>query len=83
MTLLYAVVTASAEVADTSSRSRKIAILSELLKDLEPSEVPIVVAFLSGVPRQGRNRPDKKAADADSIDELRGLLRRALRGSDR
>ena len=54
MTLFSTVVAASAEVADTSSRSRKIAILAELLKGLEPDEVPIVVAFLSGVPRQGR-----------------------------
>src|ERR671914_2678616 len=54
MTLLADVVTASRDVAGTSSRSRKVAILAELLRRLEPSEVPIAVGFLSGVPRQGR-----------------------------
>jgi DNA ligase 1 len=54
MTLLADVVTASALVGDTSSRSRKVAILAELLRRLEPDEVPICVGFLSGVPRQGR-----------------------------
>lgn len=46
--------TASKLVSETSSRSRKVAILAELLRELETSEVPIAVAFLSGVPRQGR-----------------------------
>jgi DNA ligase-1 len=41
-------------VAETSSRSGKVAILAALLRGLEPSEVPVVAAFLSGVPRQGR-----------------------------
>ena len=54
MTLLAEVVTASTLVGDTSSRSRKVAILAELLRRLEPDEVPIVVGFLSGAPRQGR-----------------------------
>ncbi len=54
MTLLADVVAASREVAVTSSRSRKVAILGELLRRLDPKEVPICVAFLSGVPRQGR-----------------------------
>jgi DNA ligase 1 len=54
MTLLAEVVAASDEVAATSSRSRKIAILAELLRSLDPGEVPIAVGFLSGVPRQGR-----------------------------
>ncbi|MGH2807282.1 MAG: ATP-dependent DNA ligase [Actinomycetota bacterium] len=54
MTLLSEVVAASAEIGDTSSRSRKVAILAELLQRLEPDEVPLVVGFLSGVPRQGR-----------------------------
>jgi DNA ligase-1 len=54
MTLLADVVTASRDVADTGSRSQKIAILSELLRRLEASEVPIAVGFLTGVPRQGR-----------------------------
>ena len=54
VTLLADVVTASQEVAGTSSRSRKIAILAELLRRLHAHEVPIAVGFLSGAPRQGR-----------------------------
>ena len=54
MTLLADVVAASKEVTDTSSRSRKIAVLAELLRSLEPEEVPIAVGVLAGAPRQGR-----------------------------
>jgi DNA ligase 1 len=54
MTLFADVVLASSQVAETSSRSRKVAILSELLRRLDAAEVPIVTGFLSGVPRQGR-----------------------------
>jgi DNA ligase 1 len=54
MTLLADVVTASAEVTETSSRSRKVAILAELVKALGPDEVPLAVGFLAGAPRQGR-----------------------------
>jgi DNA ligase-1 len=54
MTLIADVVTASKRVAETSSRSRKVAILAELLASLEPREVAIVTGFLSGAPRQGR-----------------------------
>jgi DNA ligase-1 len=54
VTLLADVVAASSEVGETNSRSRKVAILAELLKRLDPDEVPIVVGLLSGVPRQGR-----------------------------
>jgi DNA ligase-1 len=54
MTLLADVVRASRDVTETSSRSRKVAILAELLRRLEPSEVPLAVGFLTGVPRQGR-----------------------------
>jgi DNA ligase-1 len=54
MTLLADVVTASKDVAGTSSRSRKVAILAELLTELGQGEIPIAVGFLSGVPRQGR-----------------------------
>jgi DNA ligase-1 len=53
-TLLADVVAASDAVAATSSRSAKVAILAELLRTLDPQEVPIAVGFLSGVPRQGR-----------------------------
>jgi DNA ligase-1 len=53
-TLLADIVTASNEVTSTSSRSRKIAILADLLRRLDPSEVASCVGFLSGAPRQGR-----------------------------
>jgi DNA ligase 1 len=54
MTLLADVVSASRDVADTTSRSRKVAILAELLKELDANEVPVAVGFLTGAPRQGR-----------------------------
>jgi DNA ligase 1 len=54
LTLFAEVVEASRLVTATSSRSSKIATLAELLRTLEPEEVPIGVGLLSGVPRQGR-----------------------------
>jgi DNA ligase-1 len=54
VTLLADVVAVSRQVAATSARSRKIALIAELLQRLQPEEVPLVVGFLSGVPRQGR-----------------------------
>ena len=54
MTLLADVVATSRRVGETSSRSQKIALLADLLRRLEPEEVPVVAGFLSGVPRQGR-----------------------------
>jgi DNA ligase 1 len=54
MTLLIDAVTASREVTDTRSRSRKVAILAELLRRLEPDEIVPTVGFLAGAPRQGR-----------------------------
>jgi DNA ligase-1 len=54
VTLLADVVTASRAVTDTSARSQKVAILAELLRGLDPAEVPIAVGFLAGAPRQGR-----------------------------
>jgi DNA ligase-1 len=54
MTLLAEVVATSRKLTDTSSRSEKVAILAELLRRLDPSEVAIAVGFLAGVPRQGR-----------------------------
>ena len=54
MTLLAEVAGASKNIADTSSRSRKVAILAELLRELDASEIAITVGLLSGVPRQGR-----------------------------
>jgi DNA ligase-1 len=54
MTLLADVVAASQEVAGTSARSRKIAVLAGLLRQLDASEIVATVGFLSGLPRQGR-----------------------------
>jgi DNA ligase 1 len=54
MTLLAEVVSTSRSLADTSSRSAKIAILADLLRRLDGGEVAIAVGFLAGVPRQGR-----------------------------
>jgi DNA ligase-1 len=53
-TLFADVVAASGEISLTTSRSRKVAILAELLSGLDPAEVPVCVAVLSGVARQGR-----------------------------
>jgi DNA ligase 1 len=54
MTLLAEVVTASQDVTDTSSRSKKVAILADLVGRLEPNEVAPAVGLLAGAPRQGR-----------------------------
>ncbi|HET6792132.1 MAG TPA: ATP-dependent DNA ligase [Actinomycetota bacterium] len=51
--LLGEVAAASADVAATSSRLEKVARLSSVLAALEPAEVPIAVAYLSGVLPQG------------------------------
>ena len=52
--LFSRVVETSQRVADTSKRLEKIDLLAMLLAQLEPDEVEIVVAFLSGATRQGR-----------------------------
>ena len=52
--LLADVVATSNAVAATRARSSKVAAIAELLAELAPSEVAIVVAFLSGETRQGR-----------------------------
>ena len=44
----------SSRIAATRARNEKIALLSDLLRRLEPHEVPIGVAYLSGHLRQGR-----------------------------
>ncbi len=51
--LLGEVVAASADVAATTSRRTKVERLSSLLAALRPDEVPIAVAYLSGVLPQG------------------------------
>ncbi|MEO6467637.1 MAG: ATP-dependent DNA ligase [Acidimicrobiia bacterium] len=54
MTLLADLVATSAALAATSSRKAKIAALSTLLGALDPDEIAVTVAALTGVPRQGR-----------------------------
>ena len=54
MTLLADLVATSGAIAGTSSRTKKVETLADLLRRLEPDEIPIAVAFLSGAPRQGR-----------------------------
>lgn len=51
---LHDVVESSRRVAETSARLEKVAALASLLSRLQPEEVPVAVAFLTGEPRQGR-----------------------------
>ncbi|WP_189184363.1 ATP-dependent DNA ligase [Streptomyces albiflavescens] len=44
----------SQEIAATSARSRKIALLAELFRDAEADDVPIVIPYLAGRLPQGR-----------------------------
>ena len=53
-TLLADVVAATEAVAATRARSTKVAVLADLLAGLQGEELPVVVAFLTGAPRQGR-----------------------------
>ncbi len=48
------VVESSRLIADTSARLEKVEVLATMLRRLQPQEVPIAVAFLTGEPRQGR-----------------------------
>ncbi len=54
MTLLSAIVAASSKVAATSARSVKVRELAACLRQLQPDEIVIGVAYLSGEPPQGR-----------------------------
>ena len=51
---LAALVAVSRSVAETAGRLEKIDRLAALLKRLEPGEIEIAVAYLSGSTRQGR-----------------------------
>ncbi len=51
---LAEVVAASRAVAGTAARLGKISHLVDLLTRIPPDEIPIVIGFLSGEPRQGR-----------------------------
>ncbi|HET6949144.1 MAG TPA: ATP-dependent DNA ligase [Acidimicrobiales bacterium] len=53
--MLFAeVVATTGTVAATRARSAKVAALADLLARLAPGELPVVVAVLTGAPRQGR-----------------------------
>ncbi|WNM33438.1 ATP-dependent DNA ligase [Streptomyces sp. Li-HN-5-11] len=70
--LLARLAQVSQEVAATSARSRKIALLAELFRDAEADDVPIVIPYLAGRLPQGRlgvgwkvlGRPVAPAAEA-------------------
>ena len=95
--LLAEVVETSRRVAETSRRLEKISLLAALLRALDPEEVEIVVAYLSGYARQGRigvgwaTLRDSAAAPAESggieiheVDRtLAALAAVQGRGSDR
>ena len=55
MTRLSEVAATSGRVAETPSRNAKIAALAETLRRLEPGEIAIAVAWLSGETRQGKS----------------------------
>jgi ATP-dependent DNA ligase I len=74
---LAEVVTASRAVAGTAARLEKISHLVDLLTRVPPDEIAIVIAFLSGEPRQGRMKiggallsgmRDVPPADAQTLD---------------
>src|SRR5437016_5319712 len=52
--ILGDVASASLRIAATRARTEKVALLAGVLRRLEPLEVPIGVAYLSGHLRQGR-----------------------------
>ncbi len=52
--LLAGVVDTSRRVADTSKRLEKIGLLADLIRQLSPEEIEIVVPYLAGQTRQGR-----------------------------
>ena len=52
--LLAGLAQVSADVAATSARSRKIALLAGLFRDAAPQDVPVVIPYLAGRLPQGR-----------------------------
>ncbi len=80
------IVEVSARVAHTSKRSEKTAELAAVLRAAAPDDVPTVVGFLVGEPRQGRigvgwaTVRDARVPPADestvSVSELDGVLSR-------
>ena len=83
--LLSEVAATSTDVAATSSRLKKVDRLSTLLGQLEPDEVPIAVAYLSGFLPQGsigvgwaslKKLPSPAAKPSLELAEVDATLRR-------
>ncbi|MEU6349745.1 ATP-dependent DNA ligase [Streptomyces sp. NPDC047072] len=81
--LLARLAQVSQEVAATSARSKKIALLAELFREAEPEDVPIVIPYLAGRLPQGRlgvgwkvlSRPVEPATEPTlTVREVHGLL---------
>ncbi|WP_338776155.1 ATP-dependent DNA ligase [Streptomyces sp. DG1A-41] len=81
--LLHRLARVSQEVAATSARSRKTALLAELFRDAEADDVPIVIPYLAGRLPQGRigvgwkvlSRPVAPAAEPGlTVREVDALL---------
>ncbi|MEV8592227.1 ATP-dependent DNA ligase [Streptomyces sp. NPDC052012] len=81
--LLTRLARVSQEVAATSARSRKIALLAELFREAEAEDVPIVIPYLAGRLPQGRlgvgwkvlSRPVAPAAEPTlTVREVDALL---------
>lgn len=84
--LLSRLARVSQEVAATSARSRKIALLAELFRDAEADDVPVVIPYLAGRLPQGRigvgwkvlSRPvapaDRPALTVRAVDARLGRL---------
>nr|WBO76558.1 ATP-dependent DNA ligase [Streptomyces sp. SBE_14.2] len=81
--LLTRLAQVSQEVAATSARSRKVALLAELFRDAEAADVPIVIPYLAGRLPQGRlgvgwkvlGRPVSPAAEPTlTVAEVDALL---------
>ncbi|HSG38879.1 MAG TPA: ATP-dependent DNA ligase [Thermoanaerobaculia bacterium] len=84
---LAELVATSGRVAETRSRSEKIAVLADLLRRLSPREIDVAVAYLSGHLRQGRigigfaavrdSRPETAAAEPSlSLSEIDSTFER-------
>jgi DNA ligase-1 len=78
--ILNQLVLTSAQIAETSSRLKKVERLATLLRGLEPNEIRIAIGFLTGWPRQGKlgigwatlgsARPDAAAAPGLTLTDV-------------
>ncbi|MET8893053.1 ATP-dependent DNA ligase [Streptomyces albogriseolus] len=88
--LLSRLAQVSQEVAATSARSRKTALLAELFREAAPDDVPVVIPYLAGRLPQGRigvgwkvlSRPVPPAAEPSlTVREVDALLTRLAKVS--